>query len=114
MAVIFYLSSIPDPGNVPGGVSDKFLHLLAYGALGAAFLFALADGRLRGVTTRTVLLAIVFGSLYGLSDELHQSFVPHRAVEVLDLVADAVGAALGAGIGAIAASLLRTSSTRRE
>jgi VanZ family protein len=114
MAVIFYLSSIPDPGNVPGGISDKFLHLLAYGALGAALLFALADARARSVTTRRALLAILLGSLYGLSDELHQSFVPHRAVELLDLVADGAGAALGAGVIVAAAWLLRTSSRQPD
>lgn len=33
--------------------------------------------------------------LYGLLDEIHQSFVPGRSVEVLDGVADVVGAVLG-------------------
>ncbi|MBP8105542.1 MAG: VanZ family protein, partial [Nitrospira sp.] len=33
---------------------------------------------------------------YGLSDEIHQLFVPLRQGDPLDLVADSVGAALGA------------------
>ena len=35
-------------------------------------------------------------ALYGLSDEIHQLFVPLRQGDPLDLVADSVGAALGA------------------
>ena len=35
---------------------------------------------------------------YGISDEIHQSFVPGRDASVGDLIADSVGAALGAGL----------------
>jgi VanZ family protein len=34
---------------------------------------------------------------YGVTDEWHQSFVPGRSADAIDLVADAVGAGLAAG-----------------
>jgi VanZ family protein len=33
--------------------------------------------------------------LYGLSDEWHQSFVPGRTPDVVDILTDAIGAAIG-------------------
>ena len=33
---------------------------------------------------------------YGVSDEFHQSFVPMRSVEAMDVVADTVGASFAA------------------
>jgi VanZ family protein len=103
MAVIFVLSSLPDPGTAPGGISDKILHLLVYAVLGASLLFALADARPHRVTVGAAVLAVFLGTLYGISDEWHQSMVPHRSVEVLDLAADAVGSTIGVA-GAVAAA----------
>jgi VanZ family protein len=39
--------------------------------------------------------AILLASLYGVSDEVHQAFVPFRESSWLDWLADTVGAALG-------------------
>ena len=96
MALIFSASSMSDPGAPPGGLSDKAAHFAAYAALGAALIRALAGGRSAAMTPRRVLLAIALATLYGLSDEIHQSFVPERTPDVMDLTADAVGAAAGA------------------
>jgi VanZ family protein len=38
------------------------------------------------------LITIAFCSLYALSDEWHQSFVPGRSSDVLDWIADTLGA----------------------
>ncbi|MBM2835248.1 MAG: VanZ like family protein [Candidatus Brocadiaceae bacterium] len=37
-------------------------------------------------------LSIGIASLYGISDEFHQSFTPHRSVDVFDWLADTAGA----------------------
>lgn len=95
MALIFALSAIPRPPAMPGG-SDKVLHTLLYSGLGFLFARAYAGGVTR-VSLRTVVTALVFGALYGASDELHQYFNPPRSVELADLVADTIGASLGAG-----------------
>jgi VanZ family protein len=40
------------------------------------------------------LFPIVFAGLYGISDEIHQLFVPNRSFELLDILSDISGAAL--------------------
>jgi len=42
-----------------------------------------------------LVLAFVVGCFYGLSEEYHQAFVPHRGWEILDLSADFPGRLLG-------------------
>ncbi len=94
MAGIFALSSVSSPPELVEGV-DKPVHLFLYSGLAVVLVRALSD-RWRRVTLRVALAAIAVATLYGVSDEWHQGFVPPRQVEVLDLVADGVGAALGA------------------
>lgn len=94
MAGIFALSSISSPPGLVGGV-DKPLHVLLYSGLAAVLVRALSN-RWRHVTLRVVMAAIVVATLYGVTDEWHQRFVPPREVEAFDVVADAFGAALAA------------------
>ena len=44
----------------------------------------------------SVLAAVVISTLYGVSDEYHQMFVPGRTFDALDILADALGAVTGA------------------
>jgi VanZ family protein len=48
------------------------------------------------VASRALLFAIVTASLYGMTDEAHQLFVPFRESSWLDWLADTVGAVIGA------------------
>jgi len=96
MAVIFVLSSIPNPPTVPQPGSDKILHFLLYGGLAALVVRAAAGGLDRPVTIRTVIVAVIVSALYGATDELHQHFVPPRQMDAWDLAADSVGAAASA------------------
>ena len=86
---IFLESSSSDIGsmlpNLPPG-SDKVAH---------AFMYALLSACLTLATARPGF-AVVVSSLYGVSDEVHQSFVPGRTSDVFDLVADVTGALIGA------------------
>ena len=95
MAFIFGLSSISHPPELPQG-SDKGLHALLYCGLGLLTARARTRGW-RGATLRTVIVAAVFGAIYGASDELHQYFNPPRNVEALDVLADTIGSTVGAG-----------------
>jgi len=52
------------------------------------------------------LLAVLASTVYGVTDEVHQRFVPGRTADLLDLAADAVGATIAA-VGALAARWLR-------
>jgi VanZ family protein len=92
---IFALSSIPNPPAPPGAVTDKHLHALVYAGLALLVLRALASGDARRVTSARALGAAAIAAAYGVTDELHQWFVPGRVVDALDLLANAAGA-LGA------------------
>ena len=106
MGLIFFFSSLPDPGGPPGGISDKTAHVLIYAALGASLGRALAGGRITAMTLTRIFVAAALGTLYGVSDEIHQHFVPPRTPDILDVAADAVGAVLGAITMTLVARLL--------
>lgn len=67
--------------------------------LAGLLLRALAGGRLAGVTWKRGIAAIVLATLYGVSDEFHQLFVPGRSADPYDVLADGVGATIGTAIG---------------
>jgi VanZ family protein len=114
MAVIFALSAQPSLPKPPGGMSDKQEHALAYAGLSALACRAIAGGPLVGLSPSGALAAAVIASAYGITDELHQSFVPGRKAEVADWVADAAGAA-AAALGAWAWGIIaRSRRTRRR
>jgi VanZ family protein len=95
MAMLFGFSSMSTLPSPPGDLSAYDVHIAAYAGLGA--LSARATGKgLRDVSWRAVLAAIVISSLYGVSDEYHQLFVPGRSFDVLDMVADIIGSIVGA------------------
>lgn len=77
---------------------DKVAHFLGYGLLGA--LFARAFRGTRPETRRRTLwlLGTLCAGLYGLTDEIHQSFVSVRSGDPLDFLADLAGSAVGAGL----------------
>ena len=119
MAAIFWSSSLPgDAIHLPGfRFSDKALHFAAYGVLGiligmrhvllrrlAGGDLGFALGRTGGIASATAGLAeksafdrtgALTGILYGLSDEIHQMFVPLRESAFSDFAADALGILAG-------------------
>ena len=99
--VIFVVSSLSSPPELPGPATAEVGHLAGFAVLGLLALRAAAGGRWTGVTPRTAAFAWGLSVLYGVIDEWHQSFVPGRMMTSEDLVADAAGAGL-----AIAAALL--------
>lgn len=90
--LIFALSAQPALPSTPGG--DKVAHLVAYSILGLLAVRSLFFST-RWAAWQVVLVSTVFGCLYGLSDEIHQSFVPGRDASGFDWLADATGAFLG-------------------
>ena len=93
MAAIFFVSSLPQPPETPGG--DKPWHLLAYLVLGIAVVRAVAGGLPARIHSSTALKAIAIAVAYAASDELHQLFVPGRSASLMDLLADAIGVCAG-------------------
>jgi VanZ family protein len=79
---------VPDLGTGLGGwdlVLRKLAHATEYAVLGA--LLVRATGRTG--------LAIALGTLYAVSDEIHQTFVPGRMGSPVDVAIDAIGVACG-------------------
>jgi VanZ family protein len=98
MALLFFLSSQSRLPTLPGPITDKWEHFVAYAVLGALTLRALAHAEWRRVTLAAVAVAIAMSSAYGISDEVHQRFVPGRDYEVLDMIADAIGSAVATSL----------------
>ena len=94
--LIFWQSSFPSIESIPELLySDKLLHFFAYAVLGALFLRAYRTLRIRDNLKLLILLSILSYSLYGISDELHQYFVPSRSAEWMDIFADVLGSVFG-------------------
>ncbi len=97
-AAIFAVSSMPRP-PIPEVLtfwnSDKLLHTAAYALLATLVLLG-ARARTGRLGRAARIEAALVATLYGVSDEWHQSFVPGRSTSVYDLVADAAGAMIGA------------------
>jgi VanZ family protein len=98
---IFYLSSQSHPEEqLPSflieDVSDKVLHAVEYGILALLCYRAFRWAAGPAVARQAVVLAIVTASVYGLTDEAHQFFVPFRESSWLDWLADTIGAVIGA------------------
>jgi len=94
MGLIFFLSnqtgaSLPLP-HIPN--IDKLAHFLIYALLAAAALYAFPAPVRRRRAYFVSVLVILFCTLYGITDEFHQSFVPGRCVSGWDLLADTMGA----------------------
>jgi len=108
-AVIFWLSHQPNPlPSLTAQLSDKLLHAVEYAGL--AGLLALGLGRLRPDRLAwAALLAMALASAYGLTDELHQAFVPGRDASLLDWAFDGIGAVVG---GILAVPCLRRWGSR--
>ena len=98
-SVIFYLSSLEDPPRLFYFThSDKVEHIMKF------FLLTLLT--LRGFyhifknkfpSYIYIVITCFFCLLFGVSDEWHQSFVPHRIPDAQDLASDALGV-LAAGL----------------
>ncbi|NPU83034.1 MAG: VanZ family protein [Syntrophaceae bacterium] len=98
MAFLFGLSSMPGPALYASSVPnlDKLFHFLAYAGLGIVLMRLFCSSPRAGIAHRALLLAVLTGTLYGLSDEWHQSFIPGRDSSLLDAVSDGLGCSMAA------------------
>ena len=99
MLLIFVLSSlhkVPVPFIDKLSV-DKIYHIIEYAILGYLILRVMEQG-MRMYGGWMIVLCILVGSIYGLSDEIHQLFVPGRYFSWWDMTANIAGTALGSWI----------------
>lgn len=95
--VIFFLSSLPDP-TPDVQASIKFFiakcgHISVYFVLSLFVLRALK--KTFPASPRHWWFALLFCALYGVSDEVHQSFVPGRSAMFWDVLLDSFSAYAG-------------------
>ena len=89
--LIFGLSSYPLPGRIHFVYSsDKIVHIFEYGILASLIYLALKNFKIRKY--KIFMLAFIIVFIYGLSDEIHQYFVPGRTADIFDVMANGVGA----------------------
>ncbi len=93
------MSSLSSTGvEVPSiffGYDDKVIHAIEYGIFGILWYRGYAYAIGSTLAKYATVLAICSATLFGVTDEIHQYFVPLRHADVWDVVADAVGAFSG-------------------
>jgi len=89
--LIFWLSSVSRfPDMFPAFTGfDKLAHFGEYYLLGCLLCRWLLAEKSRTANQYAVLFTILIGTLYGISDEWHQSFVPGRDASFWDTAIDA-------------------------
>jgi VanZ family protein len=98
MMMIWIMSSQPSNAYVelPNLSLDRFikesLHLVEFAILYLLFVVAAYFNGI--LTAATNLSFAIVACLYGLTDEIHQSFVPYRSATINDLVKDVTGVAI--------------------
>jgi len=105
--MIFYLSSISTLSTLPGikegtdtfadlGMVSEFwprlTHFIEYAGFSMLIFRAAYNSKKEWLRQNPFLCALVFASLFGVSDELHQLFVPARSCNIGDWLADTSGA----------------------
>ncbi len=95
-AGIFWLSSqpltVPPKALFPG--ADKVVHMTLYAGLAVLVFLTLRRSGRNHPPAVQYGIPILFCLLYGISDEIHQLFVPNRSFDIMDILADTLGAAL--------------------
>ena len=91
--LIFYLSSqeIPIEVNL-FAMQDKAIHFMEYGVLSLLFFISLRKSAPGYNIKAAAVLAIISSGLYGISDEVHQYFVPGRESSIGDVTSNFIGA----------------------
>jgi len=93
--VIFLVSHIPgEEVDIPRSLQpirlDFVYHIVVYFILATSICFAI-----KARTVGANLIVILVALTYGISDELHQIFVPGRSPAIIDVMSDLVGTILG-------------------
>ncbi len=95
MVFIFIFSSEPAPEEIPDIWNiDKLMHFMAYGILSILWLRALKRHWREIRNKQLLFLSFLFATLYGISNEIYQHFIPYRTASIADAVANGLGAYL--------------------
>ena len=74
-------------------VIKKTAHIVEYSILAVLLYRAMIGSDIE--KKKSIIFAILIVSLYGFTDEFHQSFTPGREPRIRDVIIDTIGGALG-------------------
>jgi VanZ family protein len=96
MGAIFYFSSIAG-SDIPSlfAFQDILFHLVIYAILAYFFSRAFKNSYLNFNPLKIIYITVIFGVIYGMTDEWHQTFVAGRYASGLDLFIDGLGSFIG-------------------
>ena len=97
LCAIFIESSFPSNyyPKIDFELSDKIVHFIIYFTLFCCFYYSFVNQHIsRRLKVYALLFSVLFTSLYGASDEIHQYFVPNRSCDFYDWLADFIGAVM--------------------
>lgn len=88
LSLIFYISSLPVPVELPSFFGfDKLIHFIEFGLVGYLVYNSICDN----FAERAEFFSISFSIFYGGLDEIHQYFAPGRSCDWMDFLADSLG-----------------------
>ncbi|OCA82421.1 hypothetical protein A8F94_21195 [Bacillus sp. FJAT-27225] len=96
MALIWIMSSLPSnhfvelPDSTLDRTIKESLHFVEFAILYGLFVIAFLTLK-KKFTVQVNLILAAAASLYGLTDEIHQSFYPYRSASLFDLFKDVTG-----------------------
>lgn len=97
VSIAFFIASsmpAPQPPDLGLDWQDKIFHTTAFFFYGLCVQFAVLGWNVSMSNRRACVYVLLIGVAYGISDEVHQAYVPSRMAEVADAIADAVGVVL--------------------
>lgn len=83
---------MPKTPSLPLG--DKVAHAILYAGLAAVVSLGIRCSNDGVHLAVQIVIPILFATLYGITDEIHQIFVPRRSCDFMDVIADFAGATL--------------------
>lgn len=94
--MLFIATTLPVSSLPSVDVSDKLKHFGAFFGLSVLLSLTLIyQNKVLLLKKYFLVAALIISSVYGLLDEIHQSFIPGRNSEFLDWFADSLGAVAG-------------------
>ena len=96
-AIIFWFSSMPGT-DVPSILPDYIPHFVEYAILGFLVWGAVRLTKKQQPAGLVSLWAVCITSIYAVSDEFHQSFIPGRTPDIKDWAVDTAAAIVAAAV----------------
>jgi VanZ family protein len=101
--------------GLTNGVVRKIAHFIIYALLGASLanFFRSIEGK-KFPKLKAIILSVLIAVIYSCIDEYHQSFIPDRDGNPVDILIDSLGATAGISAYIAAYSLYRVKRAKKQ